>query len=514
MTLVATDTQELIGTICRQFSDATGWPLGFTLAERDRDAQAMRLRRADNCVWMTEIDDGQAVVGWLHLGPHDERSACSFVQATDLATGIGRLLSRLSDATHRLESRTREVSTLADLGTSVRGTESLAEALAELLRAAAELSGYRSSAFFLLDPGTSRLTLRAAWQIAPHEIPEPSRTVASSHPDLQALSNGPVQILRAAGDDNPWLPAQMASSVCVPVQSAEIPIGTLWVYDRRTHKPASHEFLVLKSVATRIAALLERLVLLKESETQHRLSSELRVACENQTNPLADAVPATPGFQVAARCVSRHELGGDLCEVIALGEQVTGIALGDASGNSIPAALVMTAVRGALKTLSGKDAAGDIQPARVMQRLNRSLHAITGPHQFMSLFYGIFDGSTRRLTYTNAGHPSPLLYRDGRISALESHGLLLGVLDDVEYEFAVLDLQPGDILVLFSDGISESMNAQQELFKSEGIVAAMRHSRTLLPSEVLESIWNAAEQHSRSGPGVDDRSLLVLRIVE
>jgi sigma-B regulation protein RsbU (phosphoserine phosphatase) len=123
----------------------------------------------------------------------------------------------------------------------------------------------------------------------------------------------------------------------------------------------------------------------------------------------------------------------------------------------------------------------------------------------------VYDAATHKLSYTNAGHPSPILVRGGQTYPLDTHGLLLGILNDVCYDFSVLDCQPGDLLVLYSDGISEAMSHSQELFRLEGIIAALRSNAHGAVDELLQSIWTGVESHAAGSTTLDDRTLLILR---
>jgi sigma-B regulation protein RsbU (phosphoserine phosphatase) len=293
-------------------------------------------------------------------------------------------------------------------------------------------------------------------------------------------------------------------------------MGTLWAYDRRGRMPGDRELHVLQSIAAQVAAVLERAVLLRESASQLRLQRELEVCSEStRGGDVASLIGEEAGFEAAGACTSRYEIGGDLCELVPLEPGRTVVAVGDASGDSIPAALVMSSVRGALRTLSQVDG---IEPGdrtdRIVQRLSRSLYDLTPAHQFMSLFYGLYDRPTRTLTYTNAGHPTPLLLHDGQISTLNSHGMLLGVLPDATYERSSLVLAPGDVLVLYSDGVSEAMSRRRQMFRSDGIVGALRGQAVRSARELFERIWNGLAEHVAGHDGGDDRTLLVLKVRE
>jgi sigma-B regulation protein RsbU (phosphoserine phosphatase) len=174
--------------------------------------------------------------------------------------------------------------------------------------------------------------------------------------------------------------------------------------------------------------------------------------------------------------------------------------------------MIMAAVRGAIRTQAADvRSMTDSGATELVSRLNRALCGITSAHQFMSLCYGIFDATARTFTYSNAGHPVPLLIHDGQVQMLESHGLLLGVVPDAQYQSGVVHLSPGDLLIVYSDGISEAISNSQELFKWEGIYAAARGLRHEAAAKVLDVIWKRVEEH-QGGVGGDDRTLLVLKV--
>ena len=150
----------------------------------------------------------------------------------------------------------------------------------------------------------------------------------------------------------------------------------------------------------------------------------------------------------------------------------------------------------------------------IVERINRALYSITPPHQFMSLLYGVIDAEARTFTYTNAGHPAPLFVRAAQIQTLKSHGMLLGVISDATYERSVLDLAAGDVLVAFSDGVSEAMNLGRRMFRSDGIASALQRHDAEPAATILQAIWSELETHLLGGGEPDDRTLLVVRMQE
>ncbi len=256
--------------------------------------------------------------------------------------------------------------------------------------------------------------------------------------------------------------------------------------------------------------MFERTVLQHECFTEHRLRHDVRVASEQQIPGLFQNLPAEVGFETAGFCTSRYELGGDLCEAISLDRDRTVILLGDACGDSVPAAMVMSAVRGAVHSLVDPQDEQVLDTERMMERLNRTLFAVTPAHQFMSLIYLVIDTRNRTLTYSNAGHPAPILLHRGEVQELQSHGVLAGVLDSANYGTSVCSIERDDLLVLFTDGITEAMSDRCTLFRAWGIIDTVKDHQNQSAKRVLEAITERLKAHT-GGIADDDRTLAVIR---
>lgn len=513
MTALATDYRRILLLLVRQFSDATGWVLRFTPATKETAEAVLQTLEDDACCcWHTEVRDEADVSGYLHLDvPMQGEPQSSLESVALLAKSLAGLISEMSTAAHELDASARDLTTLVDLKSSVGVKTDLPSTLSELLRAAVQLTESRTAAFFLLNPSTEHLTLRAAYQMGIEQIPMHTRELRAGEPDVRTLTDGPVVIHREKNGGDAFLPQETRSALCVPVAAESVPLGTIWVYDRRARDYTDRQIHVLQSIAIQTANTLERMVLLRESETQHRISRDLRLASESQQDLSSEDAVNDPRFEIASHCVSANELGGDLCETIKLSENLVGITVGDASGHGIPAALVMASARGALRALQQTEAS-DV--AEVIGRLNTALHTLTHSQHFMSLFYGVLDAERRTLTYSNAGHCNPLFVRGDEIRPLDSHGLLLGVLENSPYEQSTIELKVGDMLVFYSDGISEAMNNSRELFRSKGIISAIRECLPGSASDLLDGIWNRVEAHSNDEDLPDDRTLMVVKILQ
>ena len=513
----ASTPAEWIQSICHQFSQTTGWNLAFREGDRGPSAEPDR-PDADppGSCWLKEINDGDRTLGSLYLQQDgatiEDRSMRAITELADL---LADLISELTTSNRTLESRTQEVNTLVDVSLFLSKEENLMLALRQLLQTLLQLTGFRASGFFLLNPRTDELTLRIAQDLDQQQIPLQRRLLSESMPDLISLARGKHFLFR---DECPelsdWLPEGIAFGICLAVQSQVGPFGTLWAYDRRKRVPDQREMHVLESIAAQISAILERTVLMHESEDQHRLKQELRIISEAQPSDLQQYKLDHLPFEAAARSISSHEVGGDLCEIITINARQTVIAIGDASGDSIPAALVMSAVRGALHTLMPELSKTPQSSADLVARINHSLHNVTPAHQFMSFLLGILDHETLEFEYTNAGHPTPIWLHDGEFLSFESHGMLLGVLEEVEYTSSIIELSPGDLLVMFTDGISEAMSRGRQMFRSDGILGALQQCADKSALEILDTIWAQLEEHIAGGKDSDDRTLMALQVLE
>src|SRR5579872_3408147 len=197
MTTAVAGSQNLIADLCRQFAEVTGWEMCFTPLDRPAAKIQADLEGRPECCWFAEINDGSRAAGFLHLEPPaDDATAGNLATATMLAETLAQVLGKLAQTSAQLKQRNGDVATLLNLGLAVPGQDDLAFSLAQLLKAAAHLTGSWSAAFFLLDSTTERVRLRAVYNLSRDDVPHPFRELRTGSVDLRALADEPV-ILRA-----------------------------------------------------------------------------------------------------------------------------------------------------------------------------------------------------------------------------------------------------------------------------------------------------------------------------
>lgn len=502
----ASNTEGWLHGICREFSEATGWVLKY-LPESGSADDGFDRRELDWC-WHEDISDGYRKVGSFHLDiPGIHQPKLSFESAHRLAGLLAAQTCKILNSRRQIKHQATEIGALVTARES--GDQDIRMRLRALMRASVCLPRFRGAALFVLEPDGRSMRFRMSHHISENDIPTKRRQLSSSPFDLEALEIGVSAVSRETGNSHFWLPDDMSTAICICVENESGPIGTLWLYDRRQREIDDKEIHLLRGFGNQIADTFERIVLLSERDQRQKLVRELDVVA-SATADCCDVVERFPGCDIAVRNRSRCEVGGDLCDVVRLDERRTMLMVGDGSGDSIPAAIVMTAARGALHACL-ENSPGEVPaPDRMLEIVNRALFRVTACQQFLTLIVGIFDQETGLFTYSNAGHPPPLFVQGGEVRSLESQGMLLGVVEAADYTCASLPLAPDDLLVLFSDGIVEARSEAQEMFCNDGILAALDGQTEGSASEILESIWERYEVHT-GGKNLDDRTLVVLK---
>ena len=257
---------------------------------------------------------------------------------------------------------------------------------------------------------------------------------------------------------------------------------------------------------------LNHLQLLRDAlETRDRLvalENELDVASRMQQSILPTVFPELPGFQVFGHMEPAREVGGDFFDVVNLERGRVGLTIADVSGKGVPAALFMMSSR----TLMKGAAIGMADPAKAVAEVNDLLEADNEAAMFVTLFYSVLDPETGTLHYANGGHNPPLIVRPGGASTLlpMTGGVALGVMPDFPYRQESVVLEPGDIAVMYTDGVTEAMNAENEEFGVERLQAVFEERRPEDAREVSEAVFDAVHAFAGDTPQSDDITCLIL----
>jgi sigma-B regulation protein RsbU (phosphoserine phosphatase) len=237
-----------------------------------------------------------------------------------------------------------------------------------------------------------------------------------------------------------------------------------------------------------------------------RADSELQVAREIQKSLLPAILPAIPGFEVAASSEACFSVGGDLFDVIPLADSRFAVILADVSGKGTPASLIMAFAHAAFRSL-----AGGLPPVDLLARISELIRKANTSHRYATCFYGELDPLSRRMVYVNAGHLPPAIVRGDQTIELNIGGSVLGLLPGTTFEQGEITLQPGDVLAIYSDGISEAQSVGDDEFGPEGVVACVRALRTNSAPEILRLLEQSLFEFAAGRPFTDDRTAVILK---
>jgi len=266
---------------------------------------------------------------------------------------------------------------------------------------------------------------------------------------------------------------------------------------------------------------LERL--LSVEKEKERLQTELEIAREVQAQLYPKEAPPVCGLKLSVRCDPARMVSGDYYDYLQIAPGKLAFAIGDVAGKGISAALLMATLQAALRaqitafTPSHENECStlpEVDAATLVSKLNRQIYAHTAPEKYATFFFALFNQDTRVLTYTNAGHLSPLLFRGAEVIPLDSNGTVVGAFPFAKYDESCLTLNPGDILVCYTDGITEPENAFGEMFGEERLIDLVKRNAHLDDGEIVKNILESVRSWTGTPELHDDMTLLIARQVE
>jgi phosphoserine phosphatase RsbU/P len=347
------------------------------------------------------------------------------------------------------------------------------------------------------------------------------RTEAVTHPAqvLQALQTGDFDVVlmdlnytrdTTAGGEG----LELVSQIRMIDQNLPLVVMTAWssvdlaVEAMRrgasdfVQKPWGNQQLLQK-----LETQVQRCRSLRQAERQR--ADELRDAREIQNNLLPKTIPHVKDYEIAGMTQPVRFVGGDYFDVVRISETQTVLCIADVAGKGMPAALLMSSLQAALKPLMWETRS----PRELCRRLNRILCEIAPVGKFVSFFYGVLDSKENRVTYCNAGHNPPVLVRShGAASELNAAGAVLGQFPDWVYEQSEVHLGSGDALLIFTDGMVEACNQNDEAFGEERLIRIATENRGANAGRLEKLLTQAASAHC-GGRFQDDASMIVVRAV-
>ena len=412
---------------------------------------------------------------------------------------------------------------LSELATKVRTiveTQPLLETVAS--RIAESLHVPRIA--ILLDDGSA---FRPAYalgygQVPAVAIPPDGVTVARLRRQQHAvvrLDDQDSWVQVAADDERRSLEA-LQPELLLPLSLNEKVLGIMSLGLKQSEEPYSKtDIRLLDSVAAQTGLALEngRLTAAVAAEVAARAKQarDIEIARDVQQRLLPQAFPPVPGLDYAGTCRAALGVGGDYYDFVPLSTTQLGIAIGDVSGKGIPAALLMATLRAYLRGAQTIHHQADLTV--VMRHLNALVYESSAANRYATFFYGELDLTSRVFTYVNAGHNPPMLFGQCasgvEVQRLDTGGPVIGLIEECEYQQGTVTLAAGDILVAYTDGVSEAMNAAMDEWGEERLIDTVRPNRSVAAHALIETVMTAADAFVAGAPQHDDMTLLVVRAV-
>ena len=329
--------------------------------------------------------------------------------------------------------------------------------------------------------------------------------------DASYRLSDPVDGLRRI--DRELLVKKLNLELLVPLRWRNETLGMVLLGEKLTGTEfTSEDVTLLNNLGSQMGVSLQNALLLRDRVRVARIEEELSLAHQIQQTFLKSDFPSLPRCEVHAVNLPSRQVGGDYYDVVPVPDGSFLVAIADVAGKGVPAALLSSMLQASLRT----QARSVESPAEILRNINTLVYRSTAVHQFATFFLARVSGDGRRMTFANAGHNWPaLLRRDGSREWLQTGGTILGIMEDVAMEEATFDLTPGDLLVFYTDGISEATNEDGELFSEERLVEFVQGLPPLLnPESIAVSILREVERHLGPLEAQDDRTLVVLRVHE
>jgi sigma-B regulation protein RsbU (phosphoserine phosphatase) len=288
------------------------------------------------------------------------------------------------------------------------------------------------------------------------------------------------------------------------------PIGAMQVLNKPGgFSPEDVDLLGL--CGTYAASTLETQRLRKEAEVARLLLREMEIARDVQQHLLPQDQPPIPGLDYAGYCRSAELVGGDYYDFLPMPDGGFLFTLGDVSGKGIGAAVLMASMQASLRSQAVKT---PVSIAALIGDLNKAAYLFTTADKYSTLFCGMLDVRTRKLTYVNAGQVRPMLLRsgDGQVERLDGGGFPVGMLDASEYDEGEVLLQPGDTVLCFSDGISEATNAKNEMWNESEVEKIVRTCHGLTARQLIDLLVESTDRFTGEADQADDMTVVAIRV--
>ncbi len=479
------------------------------------DQQIRFVHDASAPVILTDTPPGLDVEGTLVVSTEELLQAARAKEDTwdNIAgnRGTRQAAHSLADDSARILKQNQILSALSEASMALISNRPLNELLEFILELAFKVIRAERGVLMLLTDG-SGLSVEA---VRTSEGKSSSEEIAFSRTIADKVVKEKVSILTQNALSDPRFDRQQSiislgirSAMCVPLWHDDNVTGLIYVDSLKINSFSPDDLTLLSSLANVAAVKLENAKLLEEMIEKKRMERELELAGEIQQNLLPSQAPRYPGWDLVGTNTPCYTIGGDYYDFIDRPKGLA-VALGDVSGKGASAALMMMVLRATVHFAAQRET----EVLAILSQTNGVMYHNSPAQFFVTFFFGDLDTGSGRMRYVNAGHIPPILYRakSRSIERLEAGGTVLGLFAETPFEAGEVVFEPGDILLIFTDGLSEAWGQDEQEFGEDRMGALIRDNASLPARELELRIQSEVEAFTAGARATDDRTLIVVK---
>lgn len=422
-------------------------------------------------------------------------------------------LQKLEEENRRLRSSIEELSILNEISTAINSTLSLDKIIGLVVQKCIKHLKAEQASVMLLDKEHDETAFKTMIRKADHSV-----FSLAYHLDDQItgwiLSNKKPLIINDFPNDKRFFRTRQESlSICnlisVPLFFKGKTTGIISAFNKKGSEVfTSDDERLLSIIAAQSAQIIENARLLKEEQTLMSMLEEMRMAAQIQTDLLPKEIPQSIGYELTGISIPARSVGGDYYDFIKIDDSKTAFCIADVSGKGMPAALLMANIQASIRGQAFYRA----ECRQAVSLTNNLLYASTDPSKYATLCYCILDADSHTLSFCNAGHNPPFLFSPSKeYVRLVEGGIVTGMIPEFPYADKLVEISPGSVLVLFTDGVTEAMNTQEEEFGEERLIQIISSSLSETSDHILKNILSEVKLFTKEAEQFDDITLLVIK---
>ncbi|MDD5326852.1 MAG: SpoIIE family protein phosphatase [Phycisphaerae bacterium] len=413
------------------------------------------------------------------------------------------------------------------LTTLVAGAFSLQEVLDKLAEAAVKIiAGVKACSIRLLDEEAGDLKMRSSYGLS--EEYQNKGPVSKNDPVIEAAFAGEAVVLDDMRVDdrvkykNATMHEGLVSQLTVAMRFRGKAIGVLRLYSPKPRQFYEDDINLARVVASQCAVAITNAKLYAEAINGQRMAEQIRLAGVIQRRMIPEKAPSIPGLDIAATYTPCFDVGGDFYDFLRVNDDSIAVAIADVMGKGIPAAIMMSLFRGAVRAYVDTEypLAGEVSPladgkdtiGEIINRLNKMACGECKDGEFVAMFYATIDVRNKTISYCNCGHEPAVLIRNGQITELEKGGFVLGIEEQADYEIETLKLKSGDCLLFYTDGLIDAADFDGEFWGRERMLETAKKFAALDAEQMVQNVLGYRRRFVGLAKQVDDTSVIVIKV--